>query len=278
MQKRTLDILMNLWHSAVFRFAWPHYVFPPECNPFSYPFGMGGGETYTSLFCFSFPFPVHFTPPCNPLPLRKRKIWYKIFYPSIMLCYTKVFFCERQKQKKTRMHSSRMRTARSSSRAGGLHQAPPQDQPPRACTLPGSRPPLEQAPPGTGTPQDQTPGSRYPPRSRHTPWEQAHPWSRHPSVGRHPPGAGTPPEQAPPRDQTIPSPRRRHPPPVDRHTPVNILPCPKLRVRAVKRLGEFGQGHGHARFIVWAEEIRYCFWYNWWFDQLKLYMYSFYVS
>ena len=46
-----------------------------------------------------------------------------------------------------------------------------------------------------------------------------------------PPGPDTPLEQAPPRagtprDQT--PPRTRHPP-VDRHTPVNILPYPKLR-------------------------------------------------
>ena len=158
-----------------------------------------------------------------------------------MLCYTKVFFLRKTKtKKKTRMHSSRMRTARSSSRAGGLHQAPPQDQPPRACTPPeASPPPWSRHPPGTGTLQDQTPREQVPSH------EQAHPL-----------GAGTPLEQAPPRsrhpprDQTIPSPRRRHPPPVDRHTPVNILPCPKLRLRAVKRLGEFVQGHGHARFIV----------------------------
>ena len=47
------------------------------------------------------------------------------------------------------MHSSRMRTARSSSRPGGLHQAPP-----------GSRLPPDQAPPW-----DQAP----PPVDRHTP-------------------------------------------------------------------------------------------------------------
>ena len=67
-----------------------------------------------------------------------------------------------------RMHSSRMRTARSSSRPA-------------------------------------------PPRSRH-------PWTRHPPGSRHPPRPGAPPEQTPL---------------VDRHTPVNILPCPKLRLRAV---------------------------------------------
>ena len=54
----------------------------------------------------------------------------------------------------TRMHSIRMRTARSISRLGGStsHNPPPQEQAP-----------LEQAPPGAGTPQEQAP-----------------PWSRHP--------------------------------------------------------------------------------------------------
>ena len=46
-------------------------------------------------------------------------------------------------------------------------------------------------------------------------------------------------EQTPPGDHAPPrlgadTPREQTPPPVDRHTPVNILPCPKLRLRAVK--------------------------------------------
>ena len=69
-----------------------------------------------------------------------------------------------KKIKKTRMHSSRMRTTHSSSRGG----SPP-------CITP----------PGT----------------------------------MHQPGPCTPQDHAPPL--------------VDRHTPVNILPCPKLRLRAV---------------------------------------------
>ena len=78
----------------------------------------------------------------------------------------------------TRMHSSRMRTARSSSRRGegGLHQAPS--------------------------------------RTMHL-RDHAPPWTMHPRS----PVPGTPREQAPPA--------------VDRHTSVNILPCPKLRLRAV---------------------------------------------
>ena len=47
----------------------------------------------------------------------------------------------------TRMHSSRMRTARSSSRPGGLHQAPPGPDPPGPGTPPGTR-----HPPGSGPP------------------------------------------------------------------------------------------------------------------------------
>ena len=68
---------------------------------------------------------------------------------------------------KTRMHSSRMRTARSSGRLGGcLHQAPPR-----------SRHPL-----GADTP----PPSRHP-QTRHPPQEQTAPPpqpSRHPPVHR----------------------------------------------------------------------------------------------
>ena len=50
------------------------------------------------------------------------------------------------------MHSSRMRTARNSSRPGGLHQTPPPGpgNPPRARhppPEPGTPPPPEQAPP-----------------------------------------------------------------------------------------------------------------------------------
>ena len=42
-----------------------------------------------------------------------------------------------------------------------------------------------------------------------------------------PPGASPPPDQAPPAPGS---------PPVDRHTPLNILPCPKLRLQAVTRI------------------------------------------
>ena len=59
------------------------------------------------------------------------------------------------------MHSSRMRTARSSSR-GGLHQAPPGPDPPPPA--PGT-PLLDEAPPGTDTP----PGPGTLPDDRQTP-------------------------------------------------------------------------------------------------------------
>ena len=78
-------------------------------------------------------------------------------------------------KKITRMHSSRMRTTRSSSRTGGLHQArqgpyPPEQTPPGADTPQEqashqSRHPPEQAPPGTRHPH----GTRHPPVDRHTP-------------------------------------------------------------------------------------------------------------
>ena len=84
------------------------------------------------------------------------------------------------------MHSSRMRTACSSSRPGGAPPGTPREQiPPQDQASLGSR----YLPPGPGTP-----GTRHPPGAR-------------------------PPDQAPPL--------------VDRHTPVNILPCPKPRLRAI---------------------------------------------
>ena len=73
------------------------------------------------------------------------------------------------------------------------------------------------------------------PRSRPLP-EQALLPSRHTPLGPEPP------EQAPPQSRQTPlgpesleqaPPRTRLPLPMDRHTPVNILPCPKLRLRAV---------------------------------------------
>ena len=72
-------------------------------------------------------------------------------------------------------------------------------------THPGTRHPS----PGPGTPRPGTlPKTRYHPRTRHPP-----PQGPEPSRTR------------PPMDQV--------PPPVDRHSSVNILPCPKLRLRAV---------------------------------------------
>ena len=76
----------------------------------------------------------------------------------------------------TRMHSSRMRTARSSSRPGGLHQAPP--------------------------------GTRHPSRDQAPPWDQIPFRTRHtlqrrpPSRPGTPPGADPPGPGTPPRGQT----------------------------------------------------------------------------
>ena len=105
------------------------------------------------------------------------------------------------------MHSSRMRTARSSSRSGGLHQAPLRTRHPLGPGIPpGPDTPKDQAPPGPGTPLGPDP-----------------------HLGPAPPGPGTPPRPGTPPDQTLPGPDT----PWTRHPPVNILPCPKLRLRAV---------------------------------------------
>ena len=79
-----------------------------------------------------------------------------------------------QRKKRTRMHSSRMRTARSSIRRGGSPpDTPPEHTPPRADT------PWEQTSPRADTPQSRTPLEQTPPRAD-TP------------QSRHPPGADTP--------------------------------------------------------------------------------------
>ena len=81
-------------------------------------------------------------------------------------------------------------------------------------------PPLEQAPPHPPPVAD--------PLWRRHPLEQAYPWTRHPPRPGTPLGPGTP-QSRPPSWDHAPSPL------VDRHTPVNILPCPKLRLRAEKK-------------------------------------------
>ena len=75
------------------------------------------------------------------------------------------------KNKTTRMHSSRMRTARSSSRPGGLHKEPPLGTRPAAGpdTPWDQAPPRDQTPPWYQTPKDQTPKVHSPPVDRHTP-------------------------------------------------------------------------------------------------------------
>ena len=79
----------------------------------------------------------------------------------------------------TRMHSSMMHTARSSSHLAGVSPTAP----------PPSRPPWDQTPPEAGT---SPPGTR-PPKTRHP-------------QTRHPPGADTSPDQAPPSPEQAPSP------------------------------------------------------------------------
>ena len=106
----------------------------------------------------------------------------------------------------TRMHSSRMRTACSSSRpgGGGLHQAPSRTRHPLGADPPDQAPPLGADPPGTRPPSGPgTPLGADPP-------DQAPPGSRHP------PGPGIPPVNRMTK-------RRKN------------ITLPKLRLRAVKR-------------------------------------------
>ena len=63
----------------------------------------------------------------------------------------------------TRMHSSRMRTARNSSSPGSLHQTPPRAGTPCHRHRPEQAPPLGADPPGPDLPGPGTPPSRYPP-------------------------------------------------------------------------------------------------------------------
>ena len=70
---------------------------------------------------------------------------------------------------KTRMHSSRMRTARSSGRPGGVFTRHPRSRPSRTRHPPGTRYPL-----GPGTPL-----------SRHPHWSRPPPDQSHPPVDRH---------------------------------------------------------------------------------------------
>ena len=114
--------------------------------------------------------------PESPIPERGAPIYY----------FAK--FCENCM--KTRMHCSRMRTARSSSRPGVSPPGTPWDQIPRTRQPP---------PPAEGTPWDQTSQSRYPPGTK-------------PPGSRHPPPPGPDPSPPPPVAGT-PSRTRSHPPP-----------------------------------------------------------------
>ena len=66
------------------------------------------------------------------------------------------------------MHSSKMCTAHSSSRPGGLHQAPlPRADPPDQAPLQTRHPPLTRHPSRPGIPPGADPPTRHPPAARH---------------------------------------------------------------------------------------------------------------
>ena len=99
----------------------------------------------------------------------------KIFFDNAHCVASFTLLSQRTILLHTRMHSGRMRTARSSScpERRGLHS--PWEQTP----LPGSRPPQTRHPPWTRPPLPGTPGPDPPPRPD-TPLDQAAPWTRPP--------------------------------------------------------------------------------------------------
>ena len=102
-----------------------------------------------------------------------------------------------QKFLPTRMHSSRMRIARSSSHLGGSPPGRPgPGTPPDQAPLQTRHPP-DQAPSRPGTLQTRHPPDQAPPWDQAPPQDQAHlpPGTRHPPRTRPPPGPGTPCEQ-----------------------------------------------------------------------------------
>ena len=100
---------------------------------------------------------------------------------------------------KTRMYSSRVRTARSSSHWVGEGGFPPGTTP-REQAPPGPGTPKEHTPPetrhslGADTPQTRPPQTSCPPG----PGNPSPPCEQKPPGNRHPPGPGTPWEQTPP--------------------------------------------------------------------------------
>ena len=90
----------------------------------------------------------------------------------------------------TRMHSSRMRTARSLPYRGGLHDRDPLDRDPSPRERPPGQKPPRQRPPGQRYPRQRPPGLRLP--GMETPWTGTD------LPGWRPPGTET---ETPPREQ-----------------------------------------------------------------------------
>ena len=132
---------------------------------------------------------------------------------------------------KTRMHSSRMRTARSLTVSCHILCMPPPPHnhtPPPAIHAPCNHtcPPNHTSPPTTMHPPAtmHAPSNYAPPATMHTPRNHACP----PTTMHAPPQP-----HMPPSNHACP-PATTHPPPwTEWQTGVKILPCPKLRLRAV---------------------------------------------
>ena len=103
----------------------------------------------------------------------------------------------------TRMHSSRMCTARSSSHPGGSPPGSPWTRHPPGPGTPWTRYPQDQAPPEQAPPRSRPNRDQTPPKQAQTPpdtpRDQAPTWNWHTSPPEQaPPGPDTPPEQEPP--------------------------------------------------------------------------------
>ena len=180
---------------------------------------------------------------------------------------------------RTRMHSSRMRTACSGGRLGGLHQAPPWSRPPRS-RLPWTRHPPGADPPGPGTPQSRPSWEQTPSLGAGIPhckacWDSTHPrckacwdttcnacWdSTHPPAARHaeiPPAmhagiAHTPCCKAC-WDTTCNACWDTNPLWTEWQTGVKILPCPKLHLRAVNIEASLKVGEVWLCFLIFSNK------------------------
>ena len=83
---------VTLQCSAFFRFAWPHYIFPPERNLFSYPlafcFWGGGGVKTNRPFYLKCQYSILRKTACIfylPPPPKKNRVWVPITWATAVV-------------------------------------------------------------------------------------------------------------------------------------------------------------------------------------------------